>query len=206
MPQTRPPMTRPPPSRPPPTRLPPTFGAGAVSGGGFNAAAASGIDVASVPVGCVAHFPATASPQHRVVSWSRTVARDFELALAMECVQGVTLDVLAVPPPHGLDGRLLLCTGLLALAGAAVGPRCIRDTSAVVEATWDRGLNDRLLRFGLGRGLTRTATLRRHIGVANLTVAAVNGRGSSYFCGYLLVRLLAVQDRDRDTTFARMAA
>jgi hypothetical protein len=116
------------------------------------------------------------------------------------------LDVLAVPPPHALDGRLLLCTGLLALAGAALGPRCIRDTSAVVEATWDRGLNDKLLRFGLGRGLTRTATLRRHIGVANLTVAAVNGRGSSYFCGYLLVWPLAVQNLDRDTTFARVAS
>ena len=100
----------------------------------------------------------------------------------------------------------MLCIGLLAFAGAAVGPRCIRDTSAVVETTWDRGLNDKLLRFGLRRGLTRTATLRRHIGVANLTVDAVNGRGSSYFCGYLLVRPLAVQDRDRDTTFARMAA
>ena len=198
--------TRPPPARPPLTRLPPTFGAGAVSGGGFNAAAASGIDVSSVPVGCVAHFPATASPQHRVVSWSRTVARDFELALAMECVQGVMLDVPAVPPPRGLDGRLLLCTGLLALAGAAVGPRCIRDTSAVVEATWNRGLNDKLLGFGLGCGLTRTATLRRHIGVANLTVAAVNGRGSSYFCGYLLDWPLAVQDLDRNTTFARAAA
>ena len=148
--------TRPPPARPPLTRLPPTFGAGAVSGGGFNAAAASGIDVSSVPVGCVAHVPATASPQHRVVSWSRTVARDLELALAMECVQGVTLDSLAVPPPHALDGRLLLCTGLLALAGAAVGPRCIRDTNAVVEATWNRGLNVKLLDFGLGRVLTRT--------------------------------------------------
>jgi hypothetical protein len=43
------------------------------------------------------------------------------------------------------------------------------------------------------------------MGVASPTVAAVNVRGSSYFCGYLLVRLLAVQDRDRDTTFARMA-
>ena len=105
LPLTRPPMTRPPPTRPPPTNLPPTFGVGAVSGGGFNAAVASGIDVASVSVGCVAHVPATASPQHRVVSWSRTVARDFELSLALERVQGGTLDVRAVPPPHGLDWR-----------------------------------------------------------------------------------------------------
>ena len=116
------------------------------------------------------------------------------------------MDVLAVPPPHDLDGGLLLCTGLLALAGTAVGPRYIRDTSAVVEATWNRGLSDKLLGVGLGRGPTRTATLRRHIGVANLTVAAVNGRGSSYFCGYLLVWQLAVQNLDRDTTFARVAS
>ena len=52
---------------------------------------------------CVAHVPATASPRHRIVSWSRTVERDFDFALVMERVQGVTLDVLAVPPPHGLD-------------------------------------------------------------------------------------------------------
>ncbi len=49
--------------------------------------------------------PATASPQHRAVSWSRTVAIYFDFALVMECVWGVALDVLAVSPPHGLDCR-----------------------------------------------------------------------------------------------------
>ena len=47
-------------------------------------------------------------------------------------------------------------------------------------------------------------TLKRRIGVENLPVAAVKGRGSSYFCGYLHGRPLAVQDRDKDANFARM--
>ena len=38
------------------------------------------------------------------------------------------------------------------------------------------------------------------------SVVEVNGRGFPYFCGYLLGRPLAAQDRDMDTTFARIAA
>ncbi len=54
---------------------------------------------------CVAHAPATVSPKIVLFHGAAPLPETFDFALVMERVQGVTLDVLAVTPPHGLDCR-----------------------------------------------------------------------------------------------------
>ena len=62
---------------------------------------------------------------------------------------------------------LLLCIGVHSQVPQLVHGD-IKNTNVVVEATWNGGLNIKLLDFGLGRVPTRTSkTLRQHIGVAS---------------------------------------
>ena len=84
----------------------------------------------------------------------------YDVTLVLEHVQGVRLDLLAAPPPHGLKTRQCCkivndyCCAFVYLHSQE--PQLvhgdIKDTKCVVEQS-STGLNVKLLDFGLGRVL-----------------------------------------------------
>ena len=90
------------------------------------------------------------------------------------------------------------CIGLLALTGAAVGPRGHQIYQCSSWSTVTSKLPVHLLisrqDFGFGRVLTRSA---KHSGGALIwrsPEAAVSGREPSYICKGILARPLGIQD------------
>ncbi len=89
----------------------------------------------------------------------------YDLALVLEHFQGVSLDLMAGPPPHGLDTwqrcKIMrnFCCALVYLYLQA--PQLvfgdIKDTNALVEQTLMGAFNVKLLDSGLGRVLARRA-------------------------------------------------